>query len=392
MPHKFFYSWQSERPTSVSRSFIRKALEKISTTLNQSGIDERIEIDSDTQGVPGTPEIFSTILSKIEEAAVFVADLTICAETASDGSKRPFPNSNVMFEYGYALKAKDRGRLICVMNTLYGGSDPAELPFDLRHARAPIRFALSPDASDDKKAKVFDELCGQLLVAVRLILDNLPSNVNPIPEIKFQGPHFKGGDEITPDGDHAGQINPTFFGNSPGFIYLRGHPLKPMDLTIAQIKNNEKQTAGLQISDNSNAGSYGTNKWGRVSYALERGADKRISADYVQYFRSGEIEIVNGSYFRIIANDPMHLGFLLNKIAAMINIMKEWMEKTACPNWLVEVGVMGVERRRLTFQNFGRGGPLLHQNKISVQREVDKDSVLLLAEEMRMALLDEAGM
>ncbi len=139
MRHKFFYSWQSERPPSVSRAFIRKALEKVSTTLNQSGVDERIEIDSDTQGVPGTPEIFSTILSKIEDAAVFVADLTICAETTTDGSKRLFPNSNVMFEYGYALKAKDRGRLICVMNTLYGGSDPTELPFDLRHARSPSR-------------------------------------------------------------------------------------------------------------------------------------------------------------------------------------------------------------------------------------------------------------
>jgi hypothetical protein len=62
MTHKLFYAWQSERPNSVCRSFIKDVLESISAALNQAGIDERIEIDSDTQGVPGTPEILTTIL------------------------------------------------------------------------------------------------------------------------------------------------------------------------------------------------------------------------------------------------------------------------------------------------------------------------------------------
>jgi hypothetical protein len=392
MPRKFFYSWQSDRPRSVSRTFIRSALEKVSTTLNQSGIDERIEVDSDTQGVPGIPEIFSTILSKIDDAAVFVADLTICADITTGDSKKLYPNSNVMFEYGYALKAVGRSRLICVMNTFYGGNDPTELPFDLRHARAPIRFVLSPNAKDEEKARVFDELCSDLLVAARLILENFPSEVDQVSDINFQGPLFKGGDEITPEGDFQGQINPTFFGNSPGFIFLRGYPLSPMNLSIPQIKNYEKQVAGLQLSDNASAGSYSTNKWGRVSYALERGADKRISADYVQYFRSGEIEIVNGSYFRVIGNDPIHLVSLVNKVITIIHIMKEWMEKTGSLNWLVEVGVIGAERRRLILQNFNNHGPLLHRNKISIQKKVDNASILLLGEEMRMALLAEAGM
>jgi hypothetical protein len=73
MPQKFFCSWQSERPASICRTFIRSALDEVAATLNQSEIEERIEIDSDTQGGPGTPEIFATVLSKIDVAALFVA-------------------------------------------------------------------------------------------------------------------------------------------------------------------------------------------------------------------------------------------------------------------------------------------------------------------------------
>jgi hypothetical protein len=201
MAHKFFYSWQSERPSVVCRNLIRDALEQVSETLNQLGIDERIEIDSDTQGVPGTPEILTTIFTKIEEDTVFIADLTICSETGEDEKKRLSPNPNVMFEYGYALRAKGRGRLICVMNTFYGGEKPTELPFDLRHARAPIRFRLSPDAGPEKTKKVFECLCGELLTAVRTIIDNLPNTTTNPPPIVFEKPQFEEGDELTPEGD-----------------------------------------------------------------------------------------------------------------------------------------------------------------------------------------------
>jgi CAP12/Pycsar effector protein, TIR domain len=175
MAHKLFYAWQSERPNPVCRSFIKDVLESISAALNQAGIDERVEIDSDTQGVPGTPEILSTILKKIEEDDVFIADLTMCRESDQDGKTRRSPNPNVMFEYGYALKAKTRDRIICVMNTFYGGSDPTELPFDLRHSRAPFRYSLSPQCSPEDKKKVFGQLHRDLLAAAKLIIENVPN-------------------------------------------------------------------------------------------------------------------------------------------------------------------------------------------------------------------------
>jgi hypothetical protein len=390
MPHKFFYSWQSERPASVCRRFIRTGLDSVSTTLNQSGVDERIEIDSDTQGIPGTPEIFSTILSKIDDAAIFIADLTICAEAPEKRGARLYPNSNVMFEYGYALKAKTRGRLICVMNTFYGGDDPTQLPFDLRHTRAPIRFSLSPTAKTAEKKRTFEKLCDDLLAAARLILDNLTDEVQPVSKIEFLRPHFESEQEVTPEGDFSGQIDPTFFGDRSSFIFLRGMPSKPMTLSPAQIKRFERGSAGLNISYGSNAGSSGTNKWGRISYAIEESSGKRMTCDYVQYFRSGELEIVNGSYFHVIRGRSIHLDMVIEIISHMLEIMKDWMERTSSLNSYIEVGVIGVGKLRITNRNFDNG-PLLHQDKVSVHKNVSTDSVRLVADEVRSALLAEAG-
>ena len=91
------------------------------------------------------------------------------------------------------------------LSTFYGGEKPTELPFDLRHARAPITFRLSPDAGPDRKKKVFESLCAELLTAVRLIIDNLPDTTADIPPIVFEKPQFKEGDELTPEGDFEGQ-------------------------------------------------------------------------------------------------------------------------------------------------------------------------------------------
>ena len=112
------------------------------------------------------------------------------------------------------------------MNTFYGASDPTELPFDLRHARAPIRFALDPNAGERTKSKARVGLCKDLMAAAELILDNLPDLHQPIPAIAFHEALFKGGDQIALEGDFAGQINPTFFADCTGFIYLRGEPLR----------------------------------------------------------------------------------------------------------------------------------------------------------------------
>lgn len=65
-------------------------------------MDEAIRLEHDTAGIPGTPDIASTIFAKIRDAGVFVADLTLLPHT---GSGKRSPNPNVLIELGYAFSA-----------------------------------------------------------------------------------------------------------------------------------------------------------------------------------------------------------------------------------------------------------------------------------------------
>jgi hypothetical protein len=77
-----FYSWQSDTPSNLNRSFIEKsiheALERLKSgaELEIALRDATLELDKDTKGIGGSPPIADTIFRKIEECAVFVADLT----------------------------------------------------------------------------------------------------------------------------------------------------------------------------------------------------------------------------------------------------------------------------------------------------------------------------
>jgi hypothetical protein len=77
---KVFYSWQSDTPAKVGRTFIREALEAAIAGLELEDA-ERPEIDRDTKGVLGSPVIADTIFRKIREARVVVADVTLTGHT-----------------------------------------------------------------------------------------------------------------------------------------------------------------------------------------------------------------------------------------------------------------------------------------------------------------------
>src|SRR5271154_6803202 len=89
MPTKLtvFYSWQSDAPSDLNRSFIEEALKEALKRLHSEATlvpalrGVIVELDKDTEGVPGSPPVTDTILQKIEECAVFVADLTFVGES-----------------------------------------------------------------------------------------------------------------------------------------------------------------------------------------------------------------------------------------------------------------------------------------------------------------------
>ena len=140
MAKTIFFSWQSDR--GETRNIVRTALNRSVGSLSRDvELEESLRVDEDTAGVTGWPEITSTILEKIKQCEVFVADITPINSLGC--SSRPTPNPNVMFELGYALATGlGRSRIICSVNAAFlPNSDLKELPFDIRGSR-PLSFYL----------------------------------------------------------------------------------------------------------------------------------------------------------------------------------------------------------------------------------------------------------
>lgn len=175
---KIFFSWQADTPRLTGKNFLHRALESAVDQLNADsdvedaarpeGSDDPHEVDMDTKGVPGSPPIVDTIFKKIDEAAVFVADLTFVG-MRNDG-KRPMSNSNVLIEYGWALKSLSHSRVIAVMNSVYGVPTEQSMPFDLRHSRFPITYDCPADADEDTRRKARKQLIAELKDALSDIL------------------------------------------------------------------------------------------------------------------------------------------------------------------------------------------------------------------------------
>lgn len=66
-------------------------------------VGTRVRIDADTEGVLGHVPVTDKILKKIATCVAFVPDLTFVGVMEAG---KLLPNSNVMLEYGYALRAK----------------------------------------------------------------------------------------------------------------------------------------------------------------------------------------------------------------------------------------------------------------------------------------------
>jgi hypothetical protein len=167
-PGLVFYSWQSDLPNSTNRNFILQALENAAKTLrNDDSLQVEPVVDRDTDGVPGSPNISETIFGKIDQAQVFVCDISIINQNVRDHvpNARLTPNPNVLLELGYALKTLGDRQVILVLNDAYG--IPELLPFDLRMRRV-IRYHMAKE--DQERASERRRLEGILVDALRASL------------------------------------------------------------------------------------------------------------------------------------------------------------------------------------------------------------------------------
>jgi len=132
--YKLFFSWQSDRKDTKSMIFC--ALNRAKQELYQKGIV--LEIDQDTRNRTGKRKIEDEVIYKIEHCDIFVADLTpvTTIQFPPQEHKLPkhMPNSNVMFEYGYAQKSKGENRMIILASLDANNDEHIEyMPFDINH-------------------------------------------------------------------------------------------------------------------------------------------------------------------------------------------------------------------------------------------------------------------
>ncbi len=123
---KIFYSWQSD--IKESRNFISDCLKRVSSKKWNNVI---VEVDRDTVGMAGAPDIADAIFGKIDRTDLFVADITIINSECS--CTRKVSNPNVLLELGYAIKTLGWERIILLYNQDYG--DAKDMPFDITHQR-----------------------------------------------------------------------------------------------------------------------------------------------------------------------------------------------------------------------------------------------------------------
>jgi len=165
VPSRIFYSWQSDLPNNINRGFIEKCLMKsLQMIKKEKIICISSSIDRDTFGTTGSPDIENEILSKIDEAFIFVGDVSII----NKNQERLTPNPNILFELGYATKSKGLNNILMVQNLFYGGPD--DLPFDLRGKRV-ITYNLQPDAKD--KSSELNKLSSKFKAALTPLLQKI---------------------------------------------------------------------------------------------------------------------------------------------------------------------------------------------------------------------------
>lgn len=132
--YRLFFSWQNDRKDT--KKVIFAALRKVEEALKKEGLE--LFIDQDTRERVGKRNIDAEVLEKIRKCDIFVADLTpiITYNPPADSHDLPklMPNSNVMYEYGYALHAKGENRMIVLASLNKEDNEHIEfMPFDVNH-------------------------------------------------------------------------------------------------------------------------------------------------------------------------------------------------------------------------------------------------------------------
>lgn len=128
--YTLFFSWQNE--VKESKKIIFDALYKAKEKLKDRDIE--ITIDQDTRKRTGIRKIDVEIIEKINKCDIFLCDLSpVTTKTPKKKTdlKRHMPNSNVMFEFGYAMGVLGQDNIIALAK-FRRGEHIELMPFDIK--------------------------------------------------------------------------------------------------------------------------------------------------------------------------------------------------------------------------------------------------------------------
>lgn len=323
-----FYSWQSDSPPKSNRNFIQDALERAVKSLAAKGsIAVEPVVDRDTRNVAGAPKIADTIFSKIDRAAVFVADVTIVCkiigETAEE--RKSLPNPNVLVELGYALKVLEDERLVLIANTAYGRIE--DLPFDLQGRRT-LGYTFSEkhldhDAESQKiRKQVREQLQADLEGAIETILLLPPRDLNQLaaPLLILKGARSLRNNAAGLIGPRGGRTTVFKSGERHGTVTRDGL------IIAAQLTNQDHNT------------SQGIDLLSKAAYdTREQAGDGAKTAMLLCY------EMVNGGYEAVAKGELLFdvlsgMERAVQKAAKYINKQRQPLSRENIPNVAITVG------------------------------------------------------
>jgi hypothetical protein len=345
---KVFWSWQNDYAPKTCRHFIREALVEATNAAGEElGLEdaERPEVDHDTKDTPGMAEITATILKKISESAVFVADVTPIAKSP-DG--KALPNPNVMIELGWAMSEVGPDKIIGVLNTASGWK-PDDLPFDIRHRRI-LPYAL-PEKADSKtrnaaKKVLIKDLTGALRVNLGQAVEDqtAATQVDGVPA-KADDPSIWASATTTLEHrDSLGRNHKTSIAMPQcprGYIRIIPAAWKtepPSVNTIAKLQNG---AAVWPQAEGSSSGDFGVCEHGFVRYWHTGDNETRNVAMY--FDGTGEFWVLHG---KAIGDDPkgpaLHVQSLVQgwakALRSSLAVMKTF---RSSPVIKVEAGLAG---------------------------------------------------
>jgi hypothetical protein len=407
---KIFWSWQSDSPGKIGRHFVRDTLNEAIEILKQPNeieeptkqeTREALHLDHDRKGVSGSPDLAPTIFRKIEQAAVFVADVTLIGTASAPVKKgqqqkiKKLINSNVAIEYGFALRALGDNAILMIQNRHFGERE--ELPFDLKHKAGPIQYLLAPGAAkaeiEAERARLKGELVNALHPYVSraaqpdVPFEGIQSLANP--SVFFDPPEVlarvgvKGVDEI------------EYRFSEPRAFYLRLTPMKARDPTLkfAELFEFVRSRRLDMLSRNVYVGALDRNRFGAIAY--EPSGTSTTPRTFTQAFINGELWSVTTEFFQTYQDE------LIVPTTNVQNIYGRVLESfcaTAAslgvmPPYTIEMGAVGLQGARLAMTIHDMSGPI-HTNEIKIKRvlnDTNAGACKRLVDELLDALFDLAG-